>query len=147
LDDLTEVGVDGIVIATPGALQAEQAIAALGRGKAIFCGTRSGNREETRRIIEAARAINQPLGEDFCGTKGSVASPNRNGFFDSFTVEDSHGTRDWSPARSGEDEQSQAVVEWAKRLARGEGFSSEAAAAQTLGMIHGNSGQMANSAF
>jgi predicted dehydrogenase len=37
LDDLMEVGVDGIVIATPGALPAEQAFAAPERGMAILC--------------------------------------------------------------------------------------------------------------
>jgi predicted dehydrogenase len=37
LDDFTEVGVEGIVIAAPGALHAEQAVDALGRGRRIHC--------------------------------------------------------------------------------------------------------------
>lgn len=37
LDNLMEVGVEGIVIATPSALYAELATAALERGMAIFC--------------------------------------------------------------------------------------------------------------
>ena len=37
LDDLMEVGVEGIVIATPSALHAEEANAALERGKAVIC--------------------------------------------------------------------------------------------------------------
>jgi predicted dehydrogenase len=37
LDNLMEVGVEGIVIATPSALHADLATAALERGMAIFC--------------------------------------------------------------------------------------------------------------
>src|SRR5215210_7577810 len=37
LDEMLEVGLDGIVIATPSALHAEQTIMALERGLAVFC--------------------------------------------------------------------------------------------------------------
>ena len=65
LDDLMEVGVDGIVIATPSALHAEQAIAALERGMAIFCQKPLGRTaEETRWVVDAARAADRLLGVD-----------------------------------------------------------------------------------
>src|SRR5690242_2018815 len=65
LAELLEVGVDGVVIATPSALHAEQAIAALERGAAVFCQKPLGrNAIETRRVIEAARASNLLLGVD-----------------------------------------------------------------------------------
>lgn len=62
LDDLMEVGVEGIVIATPGALDAEQAIAALERGMAIFCSKPPGRTTEMRRVVDAARAADRLLG-------------------------------------------------------------------------------------
>ena len=37
LDDLLALGIDGIVIATPSALHAEQCIRAFGAGAAVFC--------------------------------------------------------------------------------------------------------------
>jgi predicted dehydrogenase len=65
LDDLVEVGVEGIVIATPSALDAEQAIAALERGMAIFCSKLPGqSATEMRRVIDAARAADRLLGVD-----------------------------------------------------------------------------------
>jgi predicted dehydrogenase len=64
-DDLLRSDADGIVIATPSAMHAEQAIAALRRGKAVFCQKPLGrNAEETRRVVEAARASNRLLGVD-----------------------------------------------------------------------------------
>lgn len=65
VDDLMEVGVEGIVIATPGALLAEQAIAALERGMAVFCQKPPGRTaQETRRVVDAARAADRLLGVD-----------------------------------------------------------------------------------
>lgn len=56
LDDLTEVGVDGIVIATPSALHAEWAVNVLGRGMAVFCQNLLGcAATKTRQVIDAAR--------------------------------------------------------------------------------------------
>lgn len=37
LDELLEAGLDGVVIATPSAMHAEQAVQALERGVAVFC--------------------------------------------------------------------------------------------------------------
>lgn len=65
LDDLLHHDLDGIVIATPSALHAEQCIAALRHGVAVFCQkplARDGG--ETRRVVEAARRANRLLGVD-----------------------------------------------------------------------------------
>lgn len=56
---------DGVVIATPSALHAEQVMAALDRGMAVFCQKpvgRSG--PETRAVVEAARRADRRLGVD-----------------------------------------------------------------------------------
>ena len=66
LDALLEMPLDGLVIATPSALHADQAIAALERGVAVFCQkplARTG--PETRRVVDAARAADRLLGVDF----------------------------------------------------------------------------------
>ncbi|MDQ4139625.1 MAG: Gfo/Idh/MocA family oxidoreductase [Bacteroidota bacterium] len=57
--------VDGVVIATPSALHAEQSITALTAGKAVFCQKPLGrNRTETENVVEAARNANKLLGVD-----------------------------------------------------------------------------------
>src|SRR3954447_14898346 len=57
LDELIGTEVDGVVIATPSALHAEQAIMALEGGIAVFCQKPLGrDAKETRRVIDAARA-------------------------------------------------------------------------------------------
>jgi predicted dehydrogenase len=62
---LLEADLDGIVIATPSALHADQAIAALERGIAVFCQKPlARTAAETRRVITAARANNRLLGVD-----------------------------------------------------------------------------------
>ncbi len=64
-DDLLRSDAEGIVIATPSAMHAEQAIAALEHGKAVFCQKPLGrNAEETRRVVDAARANDLLLGVD-----------------------------------------------------------------------------------
>ncbi len=64
-DELLASDVDAIVIATPSALHAEQAIAALERGKAVFCQKPLGrDAVETRRVVDAARANDLLLGVD-----------------------------------------------------------------------------------
>jgi predicted dehydrogenase len=66
-DDLLDMDLDGIVIATPSALHAKQAIAALERGMAVFCQKPLGrNTAENRAVIDAARAANRLLGVDLC---------------------------------------------------------------------------------
>ncbi|WP_046863533.1 Gfo/Idh/MocA family protein [Microvirga massiliensis] len=65
LDDLLDLGVDGVVIATPSALHAEQSIRALERGAAVFCQKPLGRTEaEVRTVVEAARAADRLLGVD-----------------------------------------------------------------------------------
>ncbi len=62
---LLAAGLDGVVIATPSALHAEQAIAALEAGLAVFCQKPLGrNAPETGRVVEAARAADRLLGVD-----------------------------------------------------------------------------------
>ncbi|HVH13475.1 MAG TPA: Gfo/Idh/MocA family oxidoreductase [Longimicrobium sp.] len=56
---------DGIVIATPSALHAEQAVRALEAGCAVFCQKPLGRTaEEARRVVDAARAADRLLGVD-----------------------------------------------------------------------------------
>lgn len=66
LEELLELPLDGIVIATPSALHAQQAIAALERGIAVFCQKPLGrSHRETERVIDAARSADRLLGVDF----------------------------------------------------------------------------------
>lgn len=67
LEAMLEEGLDGIVIATPSALHAQQAIDALSQGLAVFCQKPLGcSAPETDRVIEAARAHDRLLSVDFC---------------------------------------------------------------------------------
>jgi len=64
-DELLERELDGIVIATPSALHAEQAIRALEHGLAVFCQKPLGRNEaETRAVVDAARRADRLLGVD-----------------------------------------------------------------------------------
>jgi predicted dehydrogenase len=64
-DELLAGDVDAIVIATPNSFHAAQAIAALERGKAVFCQKPLGrNAGETQRVIDAARINDRLLGVD-----------------------------------------------------------------------------------
>lgn len=65
LEELLEHDLDGVVIATPSALHAEQATAALERGLAVFCQKPlARDAAETRRVLEAARAADRLLAVD-----------------------------------------------------------------------------------
>ena len=65
LDHLLDAGLDGLVIATPSALHADQAIAALERGVAVFCQKPLGRTAaETADVVAAARAADRLLGVD-----------------------------------------------------------------------------------
>ncbi len=65
LDALLALGLDGLVIATPSALHAEQTVAALERGVAVFCQKPLGRTAaEVRGCVEAARAADRLLGVD-----------------------------------------------------------------------------------
>jgi predicted dehydrogenase len=66
LDGLLAEGIDGIVIATPSALHAEQSIRALEAGAAVFCQKPLGrNAAEARAVVEAARKADRLLAVDF----------------------------------------------------------------------------------
>ena len=65
LDDLLDAGADGVVIATPSALHAEQSIRALKRGAAVFCQKPLGRTAaEVSQVVEAARAADRLLAVD-----------------------------------------------------------------------------------
>jgi predicted dehydrogenase len=67
LDELLEHELDGVVVATPSALHAEQAIAALEAGLAVFCQkplARTAAEAET--VVEAARRADRLLAVDLC---------------------------------------------------------------------------------
>jgi predicted dehydrogenase len=65
LKELLACDVDGIVIATPSALHAEQARRALASGRAVFCQKPlARTAAETRTVIQAARDADRLLGVD-----------------------------------------------------------------------------------
>jgi predicted dehydrogenase len=65
LDDLLAHALDGVVIATPSALHAEQSVRALERGLAVFCQKPLGRTAaEVRRTVDAARAADRLLAVD-----------------------------------------------------------------------------------
>jgi predicted dehydrogenase len=65
LDDLLDLGVDGVVIASPSAMHAEQSIHALERGVAVFCQKPLGrDMVEAKAVVDAARRANRLLDVD-----------------------------------------------------------------------------------
>lgn len=65
LDALLGLDLDGVLIATPSALHAEQCVAALRTGVAVFCQKPlARTAAETRRVIAAARAADRLVGVD-----------------------------------------------------------------------------------
>ncbi len=65
LDDLLKENIDGVVIATPSAMHAQQAIQCLESGKAVFCQKPLGrSAHEVRNVIAAARNADRLLGVD-----------------------------------------------------------------------------------
>jgi predicted dehydrogenase len=65
LDDMLKLELDGIIIATPSALHAEQAIQALQAGAAVFCQKPLGrNASEVEAVVDAAREADKLLGVD-----------------------------------------------------------------------------------
>ena len=76
LGELLDAGLDGIVIATPSALHAEQAVAALDAGLAVFCQKPLGrSAAETERVLAAARHADRLLAVDlsYRHTRAAVA--------------------------------------------------------------------------
>ncbi len=60
-----DLGLDGLVIATPNAAHAAQALDALSRGLAVFCQKPLGrNRSEAAAVVGAARRVDRLLGVD-----------------------------------------------------------------------------------
>lgn len=65
--DLFRCGLDGVVIATPNACHAGQAIACLTSGLAVFCQKPLATTvADTRRVLRAAQSANRLLGIDYC---------------------------------------------------------------------------------
>lgn len=65
LDELLAAGVDGVVIATPSALHAEQSIKALAAGAAVFCQKPLGRTAaEVEAVVDAARVADRLLAVD-----------------------------------------------------------------------------------
>ncbi len=65
LEHLLDLGLDGLVIATPSALHAAQSIAALEHGVAVFCQKPLGRTEaETAEVVRAARTADRLLDVD-----------------------------------------------------------------------------------
>lgn len=65
LDAMLAFGLDGVVIATPSALHAEQCIQALNAGMAVFCQKPLGrNAAEVEAVLAAAQHANRLLGVD-----------------------------------------------------------------------------------
>ena len=65
LSEILDSRVDGVVIATPSALHAEQSIEALERGVAVFCQKPLGRTaEEVRKVVDAAQAADRLLAVD-----------------------------------------------------------------------------------
>lgn len=65
LESLLDEGLDGLVIATPSALHADQAVRALERGVSVFCQKPLGrNADEVRRVVETARRMDCLLAVD-----------------------------------------------------------------------------------
>lgn len=63
---MLEMPLDGVVIATPSALHAEQSIQALEKGMAVFCQKPLGRTAaEAKKVVDAAKANNCLLGVDF----------------------------------------------------------------------------------
>ena len=67
VDAILDADLDGVVIATPNGLHAQQAIACLERGIAVFCQKPlATNLADVERVVAAARRADRLLGIDFC---------------------------------------------------------------------------------
>lgn len=65
LDELLDMNLDGVVIATPSAMHASQSIKALARGFPVFCQKPLGRTAaEVRAVVDAAKAADRLLGLD-----------------------------------------------------------------------------------
>lgn len=63
---MLETNLDGVMIATPSSMHAEQTMAYLSRGKSVFCQKPlARSADETEAVLEAARRANRLLAVDF----------------------------------------------------------------------------------
>jgi predicted dehydrogenase len=75
IEELLATDLDGIVIATPSALHAEQAVTALEQGLAVFCQKPLAlDAPSARRVVEAARTADRLLGVDLCYRQTEAAT-------------------------------------------------------------------------
>ncbi|MFP4597932.1 MAG: Gfo/Idh/MocA family protein, partial [Persicimonas sp.] len=66
LDEMLDLDLDGVMIATPSAMHAEQSIRALSAGKAVFCQKPlARDAAETARVVSAAKEVDRLVGVDF----------------------------------------------------------------------------------
>ena len=73
-ETMLDLDLDGVVIATPSALHAAQAIEALAAGVAVFCQKPLGRSEaEVRAVVEAARAADRLLAVDLSYRRTAAA--------------------------------------------------------------------------
>ena len=84
LGTMFDAGISGLVIATPSAMHAEQAIAALERGVAVFCQKPLGrDAAEARAVVEAAQQADRLLAVDLSyrhtAAVEAIAGPIRSG--------------------------------------------------------------------
>lgn len=78
LDGLLQRPLDGVVVATPSSMHADQTIACLERGLAVFCQKPlARSRDEAARVVAAARAADRLLGVDLCYRDTSAAGAVR----------------------------------------------------------------------
>ncbi len=93
LDDLLAFGLDGVLIATPTAMHAEQSMRAFERGVAVFCQKPLGrSAAEVQRVVETARMSDRLLAVDLSyrftqGMKRVRDLVRRGGLGDIFAVD------------------------------------------------------------
>ena len=114
LDELLAFELDGVVIATPSALHADQCIRAFERGAAVFCQKPLGRTAaEAQAVLDAARAADRLLGVDLSyrhtAAVGAIRDRIRSGelgqvFAADLTFHNAYGPQSgwfWDPKLSG----------------------------------------------
>jgi predicted dehydrogenase len=114
LDELLQFELDGIVIATPSALHAEQCVHAFQAGAAVFCQKPLGrDADEVRAVLDAARRADRLLGVDLsyrhAAAMQAIRDRIRSGelgrvFAADFTFHNAYGPQSgwfWDPKLSG----------------------------------------------
>ena len=129
LDELLELDLDGVMIASPSALHADQAVAALSRGVAVFCQKPlARTATEASRMVLAAAVADCLLGQDevieasVYGTRGAGRMRNVDGSFFDFVAERCRGTPREPLSEPLDALGGRAAIDWARRLAWGARF-------------------------